>query len=111
MPPQGSFTMASTAGARQVTVSAPSVMQAGQTAVVRVRLSAGGDATLHNVRLALQVPQGWKVVPAGPAPFNNVGPGDAPVATFRVTPPSYAPNASAVIHATATIGDLLREAG
>jgi len=28
-----------------------------------------------------------------------------------VTPPSYAPNASAVVHATATMGSLAREAG
>jgi beta-glucosidase len=111
LPLQGSFTMASTAGARQVTVSAPSVMQAGQTAVVRVRLSAGGDATLHNVRLALQVPQGWKAVPGVLTVFGSVAPGQAPAAVFLVTPPRYAPNASAVIHATATIGDLLREAG
>jgi len=54
---------------------------------------------------------GWKAVPAGPTMFNHVGPGDAPVATFWVTPPRYAPNASAVIHATATIGDLQRETG
>jgi hypothetical protein len=43
--------------------------------------------------------------------FNHVGPGVALVATFRVTPPAYAPNASAVVHATATMGDLQREAG
>jgi beta-glucosidase len=111
LPLQGSFTMASTAGPRQVTVSAPSAVQAGKTVAVRVTLSAAGGATLDHVRLALQLPQGWKAVPAGPAMFNHVGPGDAPVATFWVTPPGYAPNASAVIHATATIGDLQREAG
>jgi beta-glucosidase len=108
---QGSFTMASTAGARQVTVTAPSSIQAGQTATVRVTLSAAGDATLHGVRLALQLPQGWQAVPAGPTVFGVVGPGQAPVAVFRVTAPSYAPNATAVIHATATVGDLTREAG
>ena len=111
LPLQGSFTMASTAGPRQVTVSAPLTMQAGKASEVRVTLSAAGDATLNHVRLALQLPQGWKAVPAGPTMFNHVGPGDAPVATFWVTPPRYAPNASAVIHATATIGGLQREAG
>ena len=30
---------------------------------------------------------------------------------FRVTAPSYAPNATAVVHATATVGDWMREAG
>jgi beta-glucosidase len=111
LPLRGSFTMASTPGARQVTVSAPSAMQAGKAAAVRVTLSAAGDATLNHVRLALQLPQGWKAVPAGPTQFANVGPGQAPSATFLVTPPAYAPNASAVVHATATMGDLQREAG
>jgi hypothetical protein len=31
--------------------------------------------------------------------------------TFMVTPPGYAPNATSVVHATATAGDWLREAG
>ena len=43
--------------------------------------------------------------------FSHVGPGASPVATFLVTPPAYAPNASAVVHATATVGDLQREGG
>jgi beta-glucosidase len=111
LPLQGSFAMASTPGARQVTVSAPSAMQAGKASTVRVTLSAAGSATLDHVRLALQLPQGWKAVPTGPTVFNHVGPGAAPTATFLVTPPAYAPNASAVVHATATIGDLQREGG
>jgi beta-glucosidase len=111
LPLQGSFTMATTPGARQVSVSAPSTMQPGQASTVRVTLSAAGDATLHAVRLALQLPQGWTAKPAGPTVFGIVRPGDAPSATFTVTPPGYAPNASAVVHATATTGDWLREAG
>jgi beta-glucosidase len=111
LPVQDSFTMASTPGARQVTVNAPSAMQAGKTSAVRVTLSAAGDATLPSLRLALQLPQGWRAVPAGPTVFVNVGPGQAPAATFLVTPPSYTPNATAVVHATATVGDLQREAG
>jgi beta-glucosidase len=111
LPLRGSFTIATTAGARQVTVSAPSTMQPGQAAAVRVTLTAGGDATLNAVRLALQLPEGWTAKPTGPANFGLVGPGQAPTVTFMVTPPSYAPNASAVVHATATTGDWLREAG
>ena len=38
-------------------------------------------------------------------------PGQAPAVTFLVTPPGYAADASAVVHATATTGDWLREAG
>jgi len=111
LPLQGSFTMGTTAGSRQVTVSAPSTMQPGQAAVVRVTLTAAGNATLNAVRLALQLPDGWTAKSTGPTNFGSVAPGQAPTATFMVTPPSYAPNASAVVHATATTGDWLREAG
>jgi beta-glucosidase len=111
LPLQGSFTMASTPAARQVVVSAPSAMQAGKVSAVRVTLTAAGNATLHGVRLALQLPQGWRAVPTGPTVFGFVAPGTAPTVTFLVRPPSYAPNANAVVHATATMGDLQREAG
>jgi len=111
LPLRGAFTMVTTAGARQVTVSAPSTMQPGRAAAVRVALTAGGTATLFNVRLALQLPQGWTARPTGPTVFVSVGPRQVPAVTFAVTPPSYAPNASAVVHATATTGDWLREAG
>jgi hypothetical protein len=43
--------------------------------------------------------------------FGSVAPGQAPAVTFMVTPPGYAPNATFVVHATATAGDWLREAG
>jgi beta-glucosidase len=111
LPLRGSFAMAATPGARQVTVSAPATAAPGRAAAVRVTLSAAGSATLHGVRLALQLPQGWKAAPAGPAVFGSVAPGQAPSATFMVTPPAYAPNATVVVHATATVGDWLREAG
>jgi beta-glucosidase len=111
LPLQGSFTMPTTPGARQVSVSAPSTMQPGKASTVTLTLSAAGDGTLHAVRLALQLPQGWTAKPNGPTVFGNVPPGSAPTATFTVTPPSYAPNASAVVHATATTGNWLREAG
>ena len=111
LPLRGSFSMPATPGARQVTVSAPSAMQAGKAAAVRVTLTAAGTATLHGVRLALQLPQGWRAAPAGPAVFGSVAPGQAVAVTFQVTPPGYAPNATAVVHATATTGGWLREAG
>ena len=111
LPLRGSFSMAATPGARQVTVTAPATVAPGRAAAVRVTLTAAGNATLHGVRLALQLPQGWKAAPAGPAVFGSVAPGQAPSATFMVTPPAYAPNATFVVHATATAGDWLREAG
>jgi beta-glucosidase len=111
LPLQGSFAMAATAGARQVTVSAPGTAAPGHAVAVRVTLSAAGSATLHGVRLALQLPQGWRAAPTGPTVFGSVAPGQAPAVTFMVTPPGYAPNATVVVHATATAGDWLREAG
>jgi hypothetical protein len=111
LPLQGTFTMAATPAARQVVVTAPSTMQPGQAATVQVQLTASGDQALPDVQLALQLPQGWTAAPTGPTEFTSVAPGTAPTATFQVTPPSYAPNASAVVHATATMGDMAREAG
>ncbi len=111
LPLRNAFQLTSTPGARQVVVAAPSTMHAGRAATVRVTLTAGGSQTLHGVRLALQLPQGWTATPSGPAEFDTVPPGRAVVATFRVTPPSYSPAVSQVVHATATIDDLQREAG
>jgi beta-glucosidase len=111
LPLQGTFTMSATPAARQVVITAPSTMQPGQAATVQVQLSASGDETVPDVQLALQLPQGWTATPVGPTEFTSVAPGTAPTATFQVTPPSYAPNASAVVHATATIGNMTREAG
>ena len=111
LPLQGTFTVADTPGARQVNITAPSTMQPGQAVTVQVQLTATGDETLPSVQLALQLPQGWTAVPTSPTQFTSVTPGTAPTATFQVTPPSYAPNASVVVHATATMGDMTREAG
>lgn len=111
LPLRGSFAVSSTPGARQVAVSAPSTVTAGQSFQASVTLNAGGNQTLHAVRLALQVPQGWTAKPAGPTVFANVPPGRGVVATFRVTPPAVTPASSAVVHATATLGAALRENG
>jgi beta-glucosidase len=111
LPLRNAFRMSVTPAARQVSVSAPSVVHPGKTSVVRVTLTASGGAVLGSVRLALQLPEGWTATPVGPTVFFNVRPGKAPVATFRVTPPSYAPNATATVHATATSGSWTREAG
>ena len=104
LPLRNAFRMWVTPAARQVSVSAPSVVHPGKTSVVRVTLTASGSAVLGSVRLALQLPEGWTATPVGPTVFFNVRPGKAQVATFRVTPPSYAPNATATVHATATAG-------
>jgi beta-glucosidase len=111
LPLSGSYTMAASPAARQVTVTAPATMTPGQASTVQVQLSANGDETMPDAQLALQLPQGWTATPAGPTSFTSVAPGTVLTATFQVTPPSYAPNASAVVHATATMDALTREAG
>ena len=111
LPLSGSYTMTATPAARQVVITAPSTMTPGQASTVQVQLTAGGDETVPDAQLALQLPQGWTATPVGATDFTSVAPGTAPTATFQVTPPSYAPNASAVVHATATMGSLAREAG
>jgi beta-glucosidase len=58
LPLRGSFDIGQTAGARQVVIHAPGTMNPGQPATVRVRLTAAGDETLHDVILSLQLPQG-----------------------------------------------------
>jgi hypothetical protein len=97
--------MAATPADRQVVITAPPTMQPGQAATVQVQLTASGDQTLPDVQLALQVPQGWTAAPTGPTEFTSVPPGTAPAATFQVTPPSYAPNTGAVVHATGHHGE------
>jgi beta-glucosidase len=111
LPLRGSFLVTATPGDRQVRVSAPSRLTAGQPATVTVALNAGGNQALHGVRLALQLPQGWTAKPDGPAVFGVVAPGNPVRASFTVTPPSDAPNARLVIHATATLGAAARENG
>jgi beta-glucosidase len=111
LPLQGSYSMTATPAARQVVVTAPSTMQPGQASTVQVQLTASGDLTVPSVQLALQLPQGWTATATTPTQFTSVAAGTAVSATFQVTPPSYAPNTSAVVYATATMGNMTREAG
>ena len=111
LPLRGAFHVTATPGDRQVSVSAPSSLTAGQPATVTVTLSAGGNEELHGVRLTLQLPQGWTARPDGRATFGDVAPGQPVTARFTVTPPAGAPSASSVVHATATVGAASRENG
>ena len=104
--------MTETAGARQVIVSAPSTMTPGKHSSVTVTLTAAGNETLHNVRIALQLPQGWTASRGGQKVFGQVKPRRAVAVAFTVTPPSWAPSTNSVVHATADLGpDAQREAG
>jgi beta-glucosidase len=111
LPLRGSFGVTATPGDRQVAVSAPSTVTAGHPFTVTATLSAGGNQTLPSARLALQLPQGWTATASGPTTFRAVAPGKSVTATYTVTPPASAPNASEVVHATATLGTASRENG
>jgi beta-glucosidase len=104
LPLHGSFSMTSTPAARQAVVTAPRTIGAGKAVTVQVKLTASGDETLHGVTFALQAPQGWTVTPDGPTVFGTVAPDQAPVVTFTVQPPSWAPAASSVLYATVGLG-------
>jgi len=112
LPLQGSFTLPTSTGSREVSLSVPATMTPGSPSTVTVNLSASGTETLPRATLALQVPAGWTVTPVGPTSFTSVAPGTALSAQFTVTPPADSPNLNATIHATAALGpDLTREAG
>ena len=112
LPLQSGFNLTAAPAARQVQIQSPSTMQAGKPSVVTVTLTRSGNATLHRVTLALQLPQGWKASAIGRSTFRSVAPSAAPTASFQVTPPKYTPATNATVHATATLGaDAVREAG
>jgi beta-glucosidase len=112
LPLRGSFDMTQTPAARQVVVHAPATIQRGQPATVTVTLTADGNETLRNVRLALQVPQGWSVRSRGRTVFGRVKASRTIATTFTVTAPSWAPVTNSVVHATADLGrDARREDG
>jgi beta-glucosidase len=112
LPLTGAFNITATPGARQVVIKAPATIQRGRATRVRVRLTAGGNETLRNVTIALQLAEGWTARAVNGPTIRRVRPGEGPVVTFWVTPPIWAPVTNAVIHATAQLGpDAQREAG
>jgi beta-glucosidase len=104
LPLRGSFRMTSTPAARQAVVTAPRRIAPGQQVRVQVRLTASGNETLHGVRFSLQAPQGWQVHPVGSPVFGTVRAGQAPLVTFTVQPPAWAPATRSVLYATISLG-------
>jgi beta-glucosidase len=85
---------------------------AGQYQVFVGDSSALADLPLRGSFSMPATPGARQVTVSAPsAMFGSVAPGQAAAVTFLVTPPGYAPNATAVVHATATTGGWLREAG
>jgi beta-glucosidase len=112
LPLSGSFSLATTPGSREVSVSAPPSMASGKPATVTVSLSASGTQTLNQIKLALQLPDGWTAQPLDRARFTDVAPGTALSTRFQVVPAVVSRNQNEVVHATASLGpDLSRESG
>ncbi len=112
LPLRGSFVIRESPAARQVVVHAPPRLRRGHASTITVHLTRSGNQTLSTVLFALQVPQGWTVTPIGTTVFHNVTPSQAPTAKFSVTPPSYAPQTNATVHATVDLSsDAQRENG
>ncbi len=104
LPLRGHFAVASTPGARTVTLAAPARVLRGRSFRVRVTLGKGGTEVLRGVSLGLTVPQGWTAQAVGRTSFPVVRPGYAPVATYVVTAPPWQPVADATVQATALLG-------
>ncbi|MGH7082779.1 MAG: glycoside hydrolase family 3 C-terminal domain-containing protein, partial [Acetobacteraceae bacterium] len=111
LPLSGSFRMENAIGGRRVIVSAPGSFHPGKTGTVDVMLTAGGNQTLHDVRLTLAAPEGWKVVPAGPVSEASVLPKTGQSARFNVTPPKWAFAEEVILYAQAKMGAAWRRAG
>ncbi len=111
LPLSGSFRMENAIGGRRVIVSAPGSFHPGKTGTVDVMLTAGGNQTLHDVRLTLAAPEGWKVVPAGPVSEASVLPQTGQSARFNVTPPKWAFAEEVILYAQAKMGAAWRRAG
>jgi beta-glucosidase-like glycosyl hydrolase len=90
LPLRAGYTIQSSTGARQVTLTAPKSLIPGQTNVVKQTVTAGGNQTLRSVRLSLSLPTGWKVQPISKVSFGTVAPGTKLTASWAVTPPASA---------------------
>jgi beta-glucosidase len=81
------FTVARTVGARYVTLSAPTTVDAGSAATVSATLVNNGDFALHQAQFKLNVPAGWTASSPGPV---TIAAGKKVTESFRVTPPANA---------------------
>ncbi|HEY1566776.1 MAG TPA: glycoside hydrolase family 3 C-terminal domain-containing protein [Solirubrobacteraceae bacterium] len=99
LPLRDDFSVVRTVGARYVTVSAPTTIDAGSTAVVTAKLVNDGDFALGQAQFTLNLPSGWTA--SGPGPV-TIAPGDTVTERFRVTVPAGAKPATRTITANVT---------
>ncbi len=87
LPLHRDFIVTRTVGARYVTLSAPTTIDAGSTGTVSATLVNDGDFALHQAQFKLDVPAGW--TSSSPAPV-TIGAGKSVTEHFQVTPPANA---------------------
>jgi beta-glucosidase len=102
LPLRGGFSVARTVGARYVTVSAPSTVDAGSTTTVSAKLVNDGDYAIPGAKFRLRAPSGWTVSNPGPV---DVGPGQTSTQSFKVAPPANASPGTDTLTVTVTPGD------
>jgi beta-glucosidase len=87
LPLRGDFTVARTVGARYVTLSAPTTIDAGRTGTASATLVNDGDFALDQAQFKLDVPAGWTA--SSPSPV-TIAAGKTVTEHFQVTPPANA---------------------
>jgi beta-glucosidase len=100
LPLTGSFSVTRTTGPRYVKVTAPTIVNAGDTATVSATFTNGSTQTVNGASLALSAPAGWTV--SGAANVGDVAPGGSATATWHVTVPANAKAGTTTLTATAS---------
>jgi hypothetical protein len=73
-----------------VSVSGPTLAQAGKAATVTSTFTNTGHTAVHDVAMALDLPTGWTATATTPATFTTVGAGQKVTTTWAVTVPTGA---------------------
>ncbi|SDO70941.1 beta-glucosidase [Nakamurella panacisegetis] len=102
LPLTAGFTLDATAGNRSAVATAPGGLTPTKGNVVTTTLSTGGTQTLTNVKLGLDVPEGWTATAQTASTFDSAAPADKLTTTWLVTPPSSTLNQIFRVAATAT---------
>ncbi|ALC20632.1 membrane protein [Streptomyces pristinaespiralis] len=83
-------------------VTAPEALEPGDRNEVEAVFANDERTAAADVRLALQLPEGWTAEPAGPVSFETVAPGAKVTGTWQVTPPADAEYRAYSLGSTAT---------
>ncbi|MGX6743924.1 endo-alpha-N-acetylgalactosaminidase family protein [Streptomyces xantholiticus] len=82
-------------------VTAPETLEPGDGNEIRAAFTNDETTAAGDVRLGLQLPEGWTAEPAGPVTFETVAPGAEVTGTWQVTPPADAEYRTYSLGATA----------